>query len=108
MFEELEARPIAQDGAEPLGPVVRKPGETPRQQIRKTKVVARRQFSAEEKIRIELLLHQCQRVGVGPGTRQPQGAGRLRLHHCRSRCRVCRHAFVLAMGHAGALSDRPD
>lgn len=51
MSEELEAGQIAQESAEPLE-TPRRAGETPRQQIRKTKVVSRRQFSAEEKIRI--------------------------------------------------------
>ena len=51
MSEQPEVRGIAQEGAEPLG-APRKAGETPRQQIRKAKVVSRRQFSAEEKIRI--------------------------------------------------------
>jgi len=51
MSEQPEVGGIAQEGAEPLG-APRKAGETPRQQIRKAKVVSRRQFSAEEKIRI--------------------------------------------------------
>jgi len=51
MSEEREVEGIAQEHAEPLA-APRKAGETPRQQIRKAKVVARRQFSAEEKIRI--------------------------------------------------------
>ena len=53
MSEELGTEEIAQESAELLAVTPRR-GETPRQQIRKTKVVSRRQFSAEEKIRIVL------------------------------------------------------
>jgi len=51
MSEELQTGEISQESAEPLE-TGRKAGDTPRQQIRKTKVAARRRFSAEEKIRI--------------------------------------------------------
>jgi len=51
MSEEPQGGEVGQERAEPLA-TPKRPGETPRQQIHKAKVVARRQFSAEEKIRI--------------------------------------------------------
>jgi len=51
MQEEQVVKEVAQP-AEPGAVGAAKRGETPRQQIRKAKVVSRRQFSAEEKIRV--------------------------------------------------------
>lgn len=55
-MEQAEGVGSAEQAAElvtePTAERPRRQGETPRQQIRKAKVAARRQFSAEEKIRI--------------------------------------------------------
>jgi len=51
-MEEQQVVEEVEQTAEPASAAVAKRGETPRQQIRKAKVVSRRQFSAEEKIRI--------------------------------------------------------
>jgi len=51
-MEEQRVVEEVEQSAEPAGAAVPKRGETPRQQIRKAKAVSRRQFSAEEKIRI--------------------------------------------------------
>jgi len=51
MDEQVVVSEVAQ-GAEPVPAPTPKRGETPRQQIHKAKTVSRRQFSAEEKIRI--------------------------------------------------------
>jgi len=48
--EEPEVGGVAQESAEPLA-AARKLGETPRQQMRKAKVGARRQFSAGKRSR---------------------------------------------------------
>lgn len=50
MDEQVERE--AETAGLPPAPAPPKRGETPRQQIHKAKVVSRRQFSAEEKIRI--------------------------------------------------------
>jgi len=51
-MEEQQVVEEVEQTAEPASAAVAKRGETPRQQIRKAKAVSRRQFSAEEKIRI--------------------------------------------------------
>jgi hypothetical protein len=50
----MEEQQVVEGGEQTAEPAVAAPkqGETPRQQIRKAKAVSRRQFSAEEKIRI--------------------------------------------------------
>ena len=51
----MEEQQVVEEGeqtAEPAAAAAPKRGETPRQQIRKAKAVSRRQFSAEDKIRI--------------------------------------------------------
>ncbi len=70
----MEEQQVVEEGeqtAEP-GAAAPKQGETPRQQIRKAKAVSRRQFSAEEKIRIVMegirgdisVSELCRREGV--------------------------------------------
>jgi transposase len=72
----MEEQTVRSEGEQVLAPAavsgIPKRGETPRQQIRKAKVVSRRQFSAEEKIRIVLegirgdisVSELCRREGI--------------------------------------------
>ena len=56
MTEEPEGVGVSEQPPELTTEPIRRQGETARQQIRKAKVVTRRRFSAEEKIRIVMVI----------------------------------------------------